>query len=58
MSKKRAKDILREYHEAWSSGDVEKGCSYYADNLVVHMGGRTPSFPAISTAPTASSKAG
>ena len=42
MSKKRASDILREYHEAWSSGDVEKGCSYYAENLVVHMGGTHP----------------
>jgi len=45
MSKKRAKDILRDYHDAWSSGDVEKGCSFYADNLVVHMGG---SHPALS----------
>lgn len=42
MAKKRAKDILREYHDAWSSGDVEKGCSYYSDNLVVHMGGKHP----------------
>lgn len=42
MAKKRAKDILREYHDAWSSGDVEKGCSYYGDNLVVHMGGKHP----------------
>ena len=42
MSKKRAKDILRDYHDAWSSGDIEKGCSFYADNLVVHMGGTHP----------------
>ncbi|MBB3918600.1 nuclear transport factor 2 family protein [Rhizobium fabae] len=42
MAMKRAKDILREYHDAWSSGDVEKGCSYYGDNLVVHMGGAHP----------------
>lgn len=42
MSKKRAKDILHDYHDAWSSGDIEKGCSFYADNLVVHMGGTHP----------------
>jgi ketosteroid isomerase-like protein len=39
---KRAKEILADYHDAWSSGDVERGCSFYADNLVVHMGGTHP----------------
>jgi len=42
MSKKRAIQILRDYHDAWSSGDVKAGCSFYADNLVVHMGGSHP----------------
>ena len=39
MAKKRAREILKAYHDAWSSGDVALGCSFYADNLVVHMGG-------------------
>ena len=42
MSKKRAMDILREYHAAWSRGDVEAGCSFYSDDVVVHMGGTHP----------------
>lgn len=39
---RRASEILKDYHDAWSSGDVEKGCSFYASNLVVHMGGTHP----------------
>ena len=39
---RRASEILKDYHDAWSSGDVEKGCSFYADNLIVHMGGTHP----------------
>ena len=58
MSKKRAKEILREYHDAWSSGDVEAGCSFYADNLVVHMGGPTLYFRGTFTVRKVSSKAG
>jgi len=42
MSQMRAMDILREYHHAWSRGDVEAGCSYFADDLIVHMGGTHP----------------
>ncbi len=34
-------EILRAYEEAWSDGDAELGCSYYADDLVVHMGGNS-----------------
>ena len=39
---RRSSEILKDYHDAWSSGDVEKGCSFYADNLIVHMGGTHP----------------
>lgn len=39
MAKRRAAEILKDYHDAWSSGDIVLGCSFYSDNLVVHMGG-------------------
>lgn len=42
MSKQRAMDVLRDYHDAWSRGDVAAGCSYFSDDLIVHMGGTHP----------------
>jgi ketosteroid isomerase-like protein len=39
---KRALEVLREYQDAWSRGDVEAGCSYFDETLVVHMGGNHP----------------
>ncbi|HZP14911.1 MAG TPA: nuclear transport factor 2 family protein, partial [Nocardioides sp.] len=40
MSKKdEVLATLEDYHAAWSRGDVEAGISYFAENMVVHMGG-------------------
>ena len=30
---------LEDYFAAWGRGDVEAGTSYFAENMVVHMGG-------------------
>lgn len=30
---------LEDYHAAWARGDVEAGISYFAEDMVVHMGG-------------------
>jgi ketosteroid isomerase-like protein len=30
---------LQDYFAAWDRGDVEAGTSYFAENMVVHMGG-------------------
>ena len=39
MSAQSSLDLLHEYHEAWERGDQEAGIAFFADDLVVHMGG-------------------
>ncbi len=34
--------LLKAYHEAWERGDQEAGIAFFADELVVHMGGDGP----------------
>jgi ketosteroid isomerase-like protein len=34
--------VVRDYLDAWVDGDVEKGTSFYADDIVCHLGGRSP----------------
>jgi ketosteroid isomerase-like protein len=34
--------ICREYVEAWIQGDVEKGESFYAEDMIVQIAGRNP----------------
>ncbi len=33
---------MHAYHDAWERGDQEAGMSFYAEDLVVHMGGAGP----------------
>ncbi|MBS1842777.1 MAG: nuclear transport factor 2 family protein [Actinobacteria bacterium] len=30
---------LEDYHAAWARGDVDAGISYFAEDMIVHMGG-------------------
>ncbi|MBS1845133.1 MAG: nuclear transport factor 2 family protein [Actinobacteria bacterium] len=39
MSKAEVLKTLKDYKDAWDRGDVEAGTSYYAEDMVVHMGG-------------------
>ena len=42
MSAESSLELLHAYHDAWEQGDVEKGVSFYAPDVVVHMGGSSP----------------
>ena len=42
MNTESTLSILHKYHDAWERGDQEAGMSYYADDVVVHMGGNGP----------------
>lgn len=42
MSVERIRKLLHDYHEAWGRGDQEAGTSFYAEDMVVHMGGNGP----------------
>jgi uncharacterized protein len=42
MSTESTMALLREYHDAWERGDQEAGMAFYADDVVVHMGGDGP----------------
>ena len=41
MSAEKNLKLLHEYHEAWERGDVEAGIGFFAEGLIVHMGGRS-----------------
>jgi ketosteroid isomerase-like protein len=34
--------LLHAYHDAWERGDQEAGINFFAEDLVVHMGGNGP----------------
>lgn len=34
--------VMHAYHDAWERGDQEAGIAFYADDLIVHMGGNGP----------------
>ena len=42
MSTESTLALLKEYHDAWERGDQEAGINFYADDVVVHMGGNGP----------------
>jgi ketosteroid isomerase-like protein len=42
MSTESTLALLKEYHDAWERGDQEAGINFYADDVVVHMGGSGP----------------
>ena len=42
MSKESSLELLHEYHEAWERGDQEAGIAFYAEDVLVHMGGVGP----------------
>lgn len=42
MSAESSLKLLHEYHAAWERGDQEAGISFYAKDVVVHMGGNGP----------------
>ena len=42
MSIESMKKLLAEYHAAWARGDQEAGMAFYADDVLVHMGGDGP----------------
>jgi hypothetical protein len=42
MSIENTERVMHAYHDAWERGDQEAGMSFYADDLVVHMGGNGP----------------
>ena len=42
MNDKSPLELLHAYHDAWEQGDVDKGVSFYAPDIVVHMGGASP----------------
>ena len=39
---KSIEQLIHEYHDAWDRGDQEAGWGFFADDLIVHMGGRGP----------------
>jgi ketosteroid isomerase-like protein len=42
MSTESTLALLKDYHDAWERGDQEAGMAFYADDVVVHMGGTGP----------------
>lgn len=42
MSTETTLALLKDYHAAWERGDQEAGIGYYAEDVVVHMGGNGP----------------
>jgi ketosteroid isomerase-like protein len=42
MTVENTEKVMHAYHDAWERGDQEAGMSFYADDLVVHMGGDGP----------------
>jgi ketosteroid isomerase-like protein len=42
MSIENTERVMHAYHDAWERGDQEAGMSFYADDMVVHMGGNGP----------------
>lgn len=42
MSKQSTLDLLHEYHAAWERGDQAAGIAFFAEDVVVHMGGTGP----------------
>src|SRR5262245_13109073 len=42
MTVENTEKIMHAYHDAWERGDQEAGMGFYADDLVVHMGGDGP----------------
>lgn len=42
MTIENTERVMHAYHDAWERGDQEAGMSFYADDLVVHMGGAGP----------------
>lgn len=40
MSTESTLELLHQYHEAWGRGDREAGIAFFAEDIVVHMGGR------------------
>lgn len=42
MSKESSLSLLHDYHSAWERGDQEAGIAFFAEDVVVHMGGDGP----------------
>ncbi|MBS1842778.1 MAG: nuclear transport factor 2 family protein [Actinobacteria bacterium] len=42
MSASSSIQTLNEYNDAWKRGDLEAGANFYAEDIVVHMGGLGP----------------
>lgn len=42
MTLENTERVMHAYHDAWERGDQEAGMAFYADDLVVHMGGGGP----------------
>lgn len=42
MSVESSLQLLEDYHAAWERGDRDAGLAFYAENMVVHMGGSGP----------------
>ena len=42
MSSASSIGILNAYNDAWKRGDLEAGANFYAEDIVVHMGGLGP----------------
>lgn len=42
MSAAASIQTLNEYNDAWKRGDLEAGAGFYAEDIVVHMGGLGP----------------
>ena len=42
MTIENTERVMHDYHAAWQRGDHEAGMSFYADDLIVHMGGDGP----------------
>jgi ketosteroid isomerase-like protein len=42
MSTESTLALLKDYHDAWERGDQKAGINFYADDVVVHMGGSGP----------------
>ena len=42
MSAPSSIQTLNEYNDAWKRGDLEAGANFYAEDIVVHMGGLGP----------------
>ena len=42
MTIENTEKVMHAYHEAWERGDQTAGMSFYAPDLIVHMGGNGP----------------